>query len=113
MSEVPVHTHRHNIWQKLKAVLPEEETVNPNLLVILGMEYRQRCPEYQVNELRHQKQAWRFSPQRTSSFPPDDLNLRLSGKSSRLNATSLNRVDRRIDTQRYSEIKKPPQEAVF
>ena len=46
-SETPVHTHRHNIWQKLKANLPEEETSNPNLLVILGAEYQQRCPEYQ------------------------------------------------------------------
>jgi DNA-binding NarL/FixJ family response regulator len=46
MSEVAVHTHRHNIWQKLKAILPEEETNNPNLLVILGVEYRQRCSEY-------------------------------------------------------------------
>ncbi|SEN23214.1 DNA-binding response regulator, NarL/FixJ family, contains REC and HTH domains [Nitrosospira multiformis] len=36
MSEVPVLTHGHNIWQKLKAILPEEETNNPNLLVILG-----------------------------------------------------------------------------
>ncbi|SFO19427.1 DNA-binding response regulator, NarL/FixJ family, contains REC and HTH domains [Nitrosospira briensis] len=44
--EATVHTHRHNIWQKLKAVLPEAETSNPNLLVILGVEYRQRCPEY-------------------------------------------------------------------
>lgn len=44
--EATVHTHRHNTWQKLKAVLPEEETSNPNLLVILGVEYRQRCPEY-------------------------------------------------------------------
>lgn len=46
MSEVALHTHRHNIWQKLKLVLPEEETNNPNLLVILAVEYRQRCPEY-------------------------------------------------------------------
>jgi DNA-binding NarL/FixJ family response regulator len=44
--EATVNTHRHNIWQKLKAVLPEEETSNPNLLVILGVEYRFRCPEY-------------------------------------------------------------------
>lgn len=44
--EATVHTHRHNIWQKLKAILPEAETTNPNLLVILGVEYRQRCPEY-------------------------------------------------------------------
>lgn len=44
--EATVHTHRHNIWGKLKAVLPEAETSNPNLLVILGVEYRQRCPEY-------------------------------------------------------------------
>jgi DNA-binding NarL/FixJ family response regulator len=44
--ETTVHTHRHNIWQKLKENLPEEETSNPNLLVILGVEYRQRCPEY-------------------------------------------------------------------
>lgn len=46
ISEATVSTHRHNIWQKLRPVLPEEETGNPNLLVILGMEYRQRCPEY-------------------------------------------------------------------
>ncbi len=46
MGEASVHTHRHNIWQKLKASLPEEETSNPNLLVILGGEYRRRCPEY-------------------------------------------------------------------
>lgn len=44
--DTTVHTHRHNIWQKLKAVLPEEETSNLNLLVILGVEYRQRCLEY-------------------------------------------------------------------
>jgi DNA-binding NarL/FixJ family response regulator len=44
--EATVNTHRHNIWQELKAALPEEETSNPNLLVILGVEYRQRCPEY-------------------------------------------------------------------
>jgi FixJ family two-component response regulator len=43
MSEVAVHAHRHNIWRKLKASLPEEETGNP---IILGVEYRQRCPEY-------------------------------------------------------------------
>ncbi len=46
ISEATVHTHRHNIWQKLRPVLPEEETGNPNLLVILGGEYRFRCPEY-------------------------------------------------------------------
>lgn len=46
MSEIALHTHRHNIWQKLKAILSEEETNNPNLLVIVGVEYRQRCPEY-------------------------------------------------------------------
>ncbi|SES67706.1 two component transcriptional regulator, LuxR family [Nitrosospira multiformis] len=44
--EATVNTHRHNIWQKLKATLPEAETSNPNLLVILGVEYRLRCPEY-------------------------------------------------------------------
>ncbi|PTQ83009.1 LuxR family two component transcriptional regulator [Nitrosospira multiformis] len=44
--EATVNTHRHNIWQKLKSVLPKEQTSNPNLLVILGVEYRQRCPEY-------------------------------------------------------------------
>ena len=44
--EATVNTHRHNIWQKLKAALPEAETSNPNLLVILGVEYRLRCPEY-------------------------------------------------------------------
>lgn len=44
--EATVNTHRHNIWDKLKAVLPEAETSNPNLLVILGVEYRFRCLEY-------------------------------------------------------------------
>jgi two-component system nitrate/nitrite response regulator NarL len=44
--ETMVHTHQHNIWQKLKAILPEEETNNPNLLVTLAVEYHQRCPEY-------------------------------------------------------------------
>ncbi len=44
--EATVHTHRHSIWQKLKSALPEEETSNPNLLVILGVEYRFRCSEY-------------------------------------------------------------------
>ncbi|SEN23507.1 two component transcriptional regulator, LuxR family [Nitrosospira multiformis] len=44
--DATVNTHRHNIWQKLKSILPEVETSNPNLLVILGVEYRQRCPEY-------------------------------------------------------------------
>jgi DNA-binding NarL/FixJ family response regulator len=44
--EATVNTHRHNIWQRLRPALPEEETSNPNLLVILGVEYRLRCPEY-------------------------------------------------------------------
>ena len=46
IAETTVNTHRHNIWQKLKAVLPEAETSNPNLLIILGVEYRFRCSEY-------------------------------------------------------------------
>lgn len=46
ISETTVNTHRHNIWQKLRSVFPEEQTSNPNLLVILGVEYRLRCPEY-------------------------------------------------------------------
>ena len=44
--EATVNTHRHNIWQKLRAVLPKEETSNPNLLVIVGVEYRFRFQEY-------------------------------------------------------------------
>ena len=44
--EATVNTHRHNIWQRLRPALPEEETSNPNLLVILGVEYRFRCLEY-------------------------------------------------------------------
>src|SRR5688500_16797138 len=40
------NTHRHNISQKLKAVLPEEETSKPILRGILGVAYRFRWPEY-------------------------------------------------------------------
>jgi hypothetical protein len=38
----------------------------------------------------HQKQTWAFQPAAHLLLPPDDLNLRLSGKSSRLNVNSLN-----------------------
>ena len=44
IAEATVSTHRHNIWQKLRSVFPEEQTSNPNLLVILGVEYRLRWP---------------------------------------------------------------------
>jgi two-component system response regulator NreC len=39
-----VEGHRSSIWQKLKAVLPEEEGENPAVLINIATRYRDRSP---------------------------------------------------------------------